>query len=151
VTGTALDACCAEFYLQNPSIKIEVISMVPPPTTHVLDFNSRLPGTWAMRVTTHLLLIGPEEIHWVLAVGDDAEAEALICYMRVMLYAMLCYMWCYAIYSLNRVTLECGAPTPAGSYEPVTCPVRFRGGMARHRRPPSAHKTRGRRRRAVRS
>jgi hypothetical protein len=104
-----------------------------------------------MRVTTHLLLIGPEEIHWVLAVGDDAEAEALICYMRVMLYAMLCYMWCYAIYSLNRVTLECGAPTPAGSYEPVTCPVRFRGGMARHRRPPSAHKTRGRRRRAVRS
>jgi hypothetical protein len=45
----------------------------------------------------------------------------------VMLYAMLCYMWCYPIYSLNRVTLECGAPTPAGSYEPVTCPFRFRG------------------------
>jgi hypothetical protein len=44
-----------------------------------------------------------------------------------MLYAMLCYMWCYPIYSLNRVTLECGAPTPAGSYEPVTCPFRFRG------------------------
>jgi hypothetical protein len=49
-----------------------------------------------MRVTTHLLLIGPEEIHRVLAVGDDAEAEALICYMRVMLCAVMLYVvLCY--------------------------------------------------------